>query len=118
MENFPLKIETYEIIGLCMEVHRILGHGFSEVVYKDAIETEAVNRQFFLEREKELEIEYKGIVLRHKFFADFVLFNTIILEIKPCSGGFADEHIAQTLNYPKVSRCRIGLLINFFKAEP
>jgi len=40
MDNFPLKNETYEIIGVCMEVQRTLGVGFSEVIYKDAMETE------------------------------------------------------------------------------
>ncbi len=63
--EFLYKDETHQIIGLCMEVHRILGHGFLEVVYKDAIEFEAISKAISHEREKEFKIEYKGILLRH-----------------------------------------------------
>ena len=60
MDNFPLKNETYEIIGVCMEVQRTLGFGFSEVIYKDAMETEFIDNKFFYQREDELSIMYKG----------------------------------------------------------
>ncbi len=64
-EIFPLKEETYEIIGICMEVHRILGKGLLEVVYKDAIEHELKLADIKYDREKKYEIEYKGIILPH-----------------------------------------------------
>ena len=54
--------ETYQIIGICMEVHRNLGHGFLEIVYKDAIELEAIRKQMPVDREKEFNIEYKDNV--------------------------------------------------------
>jgi GxxExxY protein len=113
MKNFPFKDETFIIIGICMEVHRILGHGFSEVVYKDAIEQECDIKSIPVEREREFLVEYKGKILKHKFFADFVVFENIIVEIKATDKGFSDEHISQTLNYLKISDCQIGLLINF-----
>jgi GxxExxY protein len=69
--EFPFKEETYEIIGICMDVHRTLGHGFLEIVYKDAIEFEVRKKELSYDREKEYKIEYKGIILPHKFFADF-----------------------------------------------
>ena len=112
-DDFPLKKETYEIIGICMDVHRTLGHGFLEIVYKDAIELEARKKQILYSREKKYKIDYKGAVLRHKFYADFVLFDKIILEVKAAGGGLADDQIAQTLNYLRVSGCKIGLLVNF-----
>jgi len=115
MRNFPFKEEAYEITGICMEVHRILGYGFSEIVYKDAIELEATGKGFLPEREKEFNVNYKGKILQHKFFADFILFDTVILEIKACTGGIMDEHISQTLNYLKISGCSIGLVVNFSK---
>lgn len=115
MEKLILKNETYQIIGLCMEVHRILGYGFSEIVYKDAIEAEAISKGVELEREKEYGVIYKGSPLKHKFFADFVFFNDVIVEIKACEKGIIDEHIAQTLNYIKVSGGRVGLIVNFGK---
>jgi GxxExxY protein len=111
--EYPLKKETYEIIGVCMEVHRELGHGFLEVVYKDAFEIELIRKSVFFEREKEFSIDYKGIILKHSFFADFVVFNNVIVEIKAAEGELSDDNIAQTLNYLKVSDCKIGLLINF-----
>jgi len=43
--KYPLQKETYEIIGVCMEVHRNLGHGFLEIVYKDALEFEFKQRE-------------------------------------------------------------------------
>ena len=111
--EFLFKEETYEIIGICMDVHRTLGHGFLEIVYKDAIEFEVRKKGLPYNREKEYTIEYKGIILPHKFFADFVLFDKIILEIKAAEGGLADDQIAQTINYLKASGCKIGLLVNF-----
>ena len=113
MSEFLFKKETYEIIGLCMEVHRILGNGFSEIVYKDAMVIEAKLREFAIEREKKFEIVYKEQTLPHQFFADFVFFDEIIVEIKAVDKEINDEHIAQTLNYLKISECRVGLIINF-----
>lgn len=96
-----------------MEVHRILGNGFSEIVYKDAITIEAQLREFAIKREKKFEIVYKEQTLPHHFFADFVFFDEIIVEIKAIDKEINDEHIAQTLNYLKISDCRVGLIINF-----
>ena len=48
MDSFPLKNETYEIIGVCMEVQRTLGYGFSEVIYKDAMEMEFIFNDFYI----------------------------------------------------------------------
>jgi GxxExxY protein len=115
MKKFDFKTETYQIIGLCMEVHNYLGYGFSEIVYKDAIEVEAINRGILIFREKEYDICYKEKMLKHRFRADMVLFENIIVEVKSSGKGMADEHIAQTLNYMKVSGCNVGLIVNFGK---
>ncbi len=82
MNNLLFENKTYSIIGLCMEVHRILGHGFSEIVYKDAMTLEAHSKGIHLEREKEFKIEYKQVTLMHSCFADFVFFDEIIVEVK------------------------------------
>ncbi len=105
--------DTYKIIGVCMCVHTELGHGFREVVYKDAIEHELNLRSIVYEREKEYVIRYKGVILPHKFLADFVTMNHVILEVKAAEGGISDVSISQTLNYLKVSGCKVGLLVNF-----
>jgi GxxExxY protein len=115
MEKLIQRSETYQIIGICMEVHRELGFGFSEIVYKDALEIEASLNEFPLQRERQYDIVYKRIVLKHKYFADFVMFDNIIIEIKSSSDGILDEHISQTLNYMKASGCKVGLIVNFGK---
>src|SRR5699024_7515985 len=112
MSNIIYKEESYRIIGKCMEVHKQLGMGFLEVVYKDALELEFRKAGIPFEREKKYDIYYKGQRLFHHFYADFVVFDKIILEIKGVS-GIADEFIAQTLNYLKASDNKLGLIVNF-----
>lgn len=104
--------ETYKIIGICMEVHRNLGPGLLEIIYKDAIEIELKENNIFFEREKEFIIDYKGKILPHKFYADFVVNGDIILEIKAVK-ELSNEHTAQILNYIKLANSEIGLLVNF-----
>ncbi len=115
METFIQKSETYLIIGMCMEIHRALGFGFAEVVYKEALQIESFLRDVPFVREKQFDINYKGERLGHKFFADSVAFENIIVEIKASCKGIADEHVSQTLNYMKASGCEVGLIINFGK---
>ncbi len=95
-----------------MEVHKNLGHGFLEIVYKDALEIEFQNNDILYEREKRYEIDYKGIILPHKYQADFVVFDNVILEVK-ATNGVANEHYAKVINYLAASKCKIGLLVNF-----
>ena len=78
MESYREQ-ETYKIIGICMEVHRNLGLGLLEIIYKDALKTESKENNISFEREKEFAIEYKGKILPHKFYADFVENQDIIL---------------------------------------
>ena len=104
--------ETYKIIGICMEVHRILGPGLLEVIYKDALEIEFKENNIPFEREKEFLIEYKGKILPHKFYSDFIVNEDIILEVKAVK-EFSNEHVAQVLNYLKLADSEIGLLVNF-----
>jgi GxxExxY protein len=106
------KEDTYKIIGLCMNVHRELGKGFSEVVYGDALEIELIENNINYSRESQFNITYKGNLLPHKYIADFIIDNKIILEIKAIS-SLTDAHTRQTLNYLAVSKLKIGLIINF-----
>ena len=98
-----------------MEVHRILGKGLLEVVYKDAIEHELKLANIKYEREKKYEIEYKGIVLPHFFIADFVI-GDIIVEVKAQNAIAADQY-AQVINYINIAKKQVGLLINFGEAS-
>ena len=112
IEKYPLQQESFELIGICMEIHRILGKGLAEIVYKDALSYELRSKGIPFEREKEYLVRYKDVILPHKFYADFVVFDQIILEIK-AQKGIAEEHYAQVINYLAVSRCKLGLLVNF-----
>ena len=112
MSEIIYKEESYEIIGKCFEVHNNLEPGFLEIVYKDALEYEFQKAGIPYSREEKYEVNYKDIILPHKFFADFIVFGKIILEVKGVS-SIADEHIAQTINYLKVSGNKLGLLVNF-----
>ena len=95
-----------------MEVHNNLGAGFLEIVYKDALEWEFKRAGIPFEREKEYLVNYKGFILPHKFYADFVIYDKIILEVKGVS-AISDEFIAQGINYLKVSQNQLALIVNF-----
>ena len=112
MNNLLYKEDTYKIIGICMEVHNQLGKGFSEVVYSDALEIEFIDNNIKYSKEKKFNISYKGNILPHKYRADFIINDSIVLEIKAIR-CLTDSHVKQTLNYLAVSKLKIGLLINF-----
>ena len=112
MNNLLYKEDTYKIIGICMEVHNQLGKGFNEVVYGDALEIEFIDNNIKYSKEKKYNISYKGNILPHKYRADFIINDKIVLEIKAIK-CLTSSHVKQTLNYLAVSKLKLGLLINF-----
>lgn len=110
--NLIYESETYKIIGICMEIHKHLGAGFLEVVYKDALVHEFRENHIDCEVEKRYRVKYKDIILDHHFYADMVVFGKIILEVKSVR-CLHEIHIAQTINYLKVSGLKVGILVNF-----
>jgi len=116
MSQIIYKEEVYAIVGYCIEVWKVLGYGFSEIIYKDAMEQEFVDNTVPYCREDELSVFYKGKRLKHGFNADFTLFDNIIVEVKSGEDGILDKTISQILNYLKASGCRLGLVINFGKS--
>jgi GxxExxY protein len=117
MEKILYKSEAYQLVGICMQVYNTLGYGFSEIVYKDAMELEFLEKEVDYLREDELHINYKGHLLKHSFFADFTINQNIIVEVKSHKDGITDDMVAQTLNYLKASGLKLGLIINFGKAS-
>jgi GxxExxY protein len=107
-----LNALTYVIIGIAMEVYNNLGKGFSENVYKDCLCIEFVNKQISYIKEKKFDIIYKGIKIPHHYFADFIIDDKVVLEIKAHS-LLIEDHTKQIINYLAVSRCKVGLIINF-----
>jgi GxxExxY protein len=112
MTDIIYKEESYKIIGLCMEVHKQLGMGFKEIIYRDALEIELANSGVRFIREQRYDIEYKGIILPHKYYADFVIDGKIILEIK-ASSMIVNNFVSQTINYLKASGIHLGIIANF-----
>jgi len=112
MKDILFKTESYRIIGACMEVHKVLGAGFLEPVYQEALAYEFYLQNIPFEREKKLTIRYKDIELEKMYSADFVCYDAIIVELKALS-GLTSEHEAQVLNYLKATGYKLGILVNF-----
>ena len=110
------KKESFDIIGVAMQVYNILGNGFLEAVYQEAFEIELEKRNIPYEREKELIIYYDGIELQKKFYADFVCYGNIIVELKAVS-KLENTHRSQIYNYLKATGKKLGLLINFGSSD-
>src|SRR5215213_8642043 len=101
--------QTYLVIGSAMEVHRQLGHGFLESVYQEALAVELVERAVPFQREVELPVYYKGRVLACTFRADFVCYESVIVELKALKELTTRDH-SQVLNYLKVTGLSRALL--------
>ena len=113
---FYQKQETYNINGAAMHVYNILGHGFLEAVYQEALEIEFQRRGIPYEREKELSIDYDGKILKQTYKADFVCYDNIIVELKAVS-KLESSHRSQVFNYLKATGYKVALLYNFGAAE-
>ncbi len=114
MENSKDRrdLETYAVIGAAMEVHRELGHGFLEAVYRDALAVEFAIRKIPFEREKLLTVTYKGVILPSYFKPDFVCFGMVLAECKALQAIGGVEQ-AQVLNYLHITGFEKALLLNF-----
>ncbi|HPH32373.1 MAG TPA: GxxExxY protein, partial [Chitinophagaceae bacterium] len=115
MTDILYKEEVYTIIGYCMEVWRTLGYGFSEVVYKDAMELEFIEHNIPYLREEDLFVFYKTNKLKHRFRSDFTMYNKIIVEVKANEVATFSGHFEQTINYLRASDFRLGVIVNFGK---
>jgi len=111
------KEEIFELVGLGMEIHRELGKGHDEIINKDALVVELSRAGIPFVREKNYEITYKGVILPHCYYADFVVWDKILLEAKAVE-KLTDSHVKQVLNYLAASKLRLGLLVSFSGDSP
>lgn len=112
MTELLFKEESFKIIGICMEIHKTLGMGLKEINYKDAMGIEFIEHNIPYEREKRFAVKYKGKTLRNPYQADFLVFDSIILEVKSKS-SIVESHFYQALSYLSASQQKLALVINF-----
>jgi GxxExxY protein len=106
------KDESYAIIGACMKVHRALGPGFLEAVYEEVVEKEFIVQNIPYKRQVKLDLYYEGVQLSKHYRADFVCYDSIIVELKAVA-QIPSVFYAQLQNYLKCTNMELGLLINF-----
>jgi len=111
LKDLIYKEEFYKIKQACIEVRKILGNGFLEKVYENAIKKELEMQGFKLEQQKEILVHYKDFVVG-QYFADLIVDGKIIIELK-CTKEITSIHKAQLLNYLKATGYKLGIIINF-----
>ena len=104
--------ESYAIVAAVFEVHKQLGCGFLEKVYQEALAIEFSFRGIPYEREKHLQLLYKGRAIGADYVADFVCYDKIIVELKAVD-ELLDIHYAQVSNYLHITNYKLGILVNF-----
>ena len=103
---------TYEIIGAAIEVHRVMGHGFLEAVYQEALSIEFSLRHIPFKKEIDFPVYYKDLILSTAYRADFLCYDSVIVELKAMTQLSGKEE-SQIINYLKATGLEIGLLLNF-----
>ena len=112
MSNLIYKDEVYAIVGAAMEVHTILGTGFLEPVYQEAMEIECASRHIPFVPQRILRVHYKQHVLKKEYIADMICFEKIIVEFKALD-NLTGRESSQVINYLKATGYKVGVLINF-----
>lgn len=111
-QELLFKEEVYAIVGAAMEVHSVLGHGFLEAVYQEAMEIELRLRGLPFESAKRLRIQYKDEYLKKEYEADLLVFGEIVVELK-ATDSLTSKDESQLINYLNATGKKVGLLINF-----
>ena len=112
MVEILFKEESYRIIGSCMKVHSVLGCGFLESVYQEALARQFVVDNIPFEQEKLVNVYFNDIKLDKFFKLDFLCFEKIVVELK-AKPFLHQDNIDQTRNYLKSTRLQLGILVNF-----
>lgn len=111
-QKILFKDECYKIQGAIFEVYREIGTGFLEAVYQECLEKEFINESISFVSQHELELFYKGEILKQKYKPDFICYDKIIIELKAVK-EITSEHQAQVINYLKATKLQLGMIVNF-----
>ena len=101
-----------KILGAAIEVHRHLGPGLLESVYEECLAYELRQRGIAFERQKQIPLLYKGQNLNTNLRIDLLVENLVVVELKSVA-SLIPLHNAQLLTYLKLTKCKLGLLLNF-----
>ena len=110
-DNFKHAELTDKIIKAFYTVYNRLGYGFLEKVYENALVIELNKVGLDAKKQTPLSVYYDGKEIG-SYFADIIVNNLVIIELKACD-GFAEEHEAQLTNYLRATKIEVGLLLNF-----
>jgi GxxExxY protein len=112
MAELLLRDEVYAIVGAAMEVHSVLGAGFAEAIYQEAMEIELRARDIPFTRQTPIRVRYKETLLQKEYISDLICYGMVLVELKAISQTGAIEE-GQILTYLKATGFRVGLLANF-----
>lgn len=104
--------ETGKILNACMNVFDELGNGFLEAVYQEALAIEFEEMHIPFEREAKINIFYRGKKLDKEYYADFICYDKIIVDLKAIS-KLVNANKAQVINYLHGTKLLVELLVNF-----
>ncbi len=107
-----LKQEGYDLMGAAFEVYNVLGYGMAEEIYQQSLEIELGLRTIPFQTKAELTVTYKDQLLRTAYRPDLLVFGEIVVELKAVA-ALARDHEAQLFNYMRISKKKVGYLINF-----
>ncbi len=105
---------TQQILDCSFKIHTKLGSGLLEKVYRECLAYELKMAGLQVEQEKPMPLIYKEVKLDCGYRIDILVEKQVVVELKVVE-NFAEEHIAQTLTYLRLSGCKVSLLINFYK---
>lgn len=108
--------QLYKIVGCSMDLYNELGYGYSERIYQECLSILCTESDIPREREKRLDMFFHQTVLKQKYYADFVCYDNLIVEIKAVE-RIIPEHRAQLLNYLRITDSPGGIIINFGNKE-
>ena len=106
------KQEGYDFMGAAFEVYNEQGYGMAEEIYQQSLEIELGLRNILFVSKAELDVYYKNNLLNTKYRPDLLVFSEIVVELKSLK-ELCSDHEAQLFNYMRISRKRVGYLVNY-----